>query len=402
MEENFTKEIKSTKKETFTFSLINTKQCNFACSYCYEQGNFENKEYSREDIEKIYDTLKLNNARKISLMIIGGEPTLSKHTPYLFELILKNAEKDNIEMEKIVVITNGYSFKLIKNFFSEDFLNKYQDKIQIQISYDGKIIQDKFRVIKKGDETLGTSSQVLKTIEQCLDFGFDTVIKSTLSFGGFEYVSEVLKELRDLNLYYQNKYNDKKIRFYYAVTEVKESIDQLPKDFIQDYLKKYMPMILQEELINIKTFGAPLTKWLRDAKYNRKPVDCQAGINLFSINTELEIEYCHHASYLDIPRKDNKMIYGKITDISSFDKLKETKAILSEKINNKPQGHPCEICEAVYCLKCPIHNYEQFYKNRDQNNFDNLFQEFESDSLCFYYKELSKYLHAFNKKVKIF
>ena len=399
MYENFTKTEET--KDSITFSLINTKQCNFACSYCYESDKFENKQYTKENIDEIYNFLKLNNAKKISLTMIGGEPTLSINSPYLFELLAENAEKDNIELEKITLITNGYSFELIKKFFPETFLQKYKDKIMIQISYDGRKNQDKFRVVKKGNDLIGSSKQVLDTIERCFEFGFDTVIKSTLTLGGFEYVEDTLIELRELNLYYQKKFNDKKVRFFYAVTEAKESIEKIPHEFIKDTLKKYIPGILKQEAINIKILKTPLTKWLRNAKYNSEPVDCLAGIKLFSINTEMELEYCHHASYLNVPKNENKMIYGNLKEEESIEKMKKNQRELVNNIHNKPE-HPCDSCEAVYCLKCPIHTYEQLYINKKTNELDKIYLEFESDSLCFYFKELSKYLHAFNKQYKIF
>jgi len=397
--ENFTKTPK-TPNEVINFSLINTKQCNFNCSYCYESGKFEDKQYSREDIEKIYELLKKNNKKAISLTLIGGEPTLSKHSPYLFELIGEHGEEDGIVINSITLITNGSSFNLIKDFFPEVFLEKYKNKIDVQISYDGKVIHDKNRIIKTKDKEIGTSDIVLKTIEKCLDFGFVVHLKSTLSFKHLEYVPEVLAEFRELNLKYQRKFNDKKLRFTYAVTEDKESIEILPIHVIQAFLKEYMPGILKEEMINVKTFGVPLTKWLRDARYDFNPMECAAGVKLFSINTDLEIEFCHHASYLDVPKEENKMIYGKIDDKRTYEIIEQNANYLQELVEQ--ELNDCKNCSAVYCSKCAIHNYNQYYKEEGINSLDVAYKELQGDSICFYFKELSKYLHAFNKKARVF
>jgi len=89
--------------------LILTNKCNYRCSYCVasevdpykgvlDSDNGKN-DLSRDDIDYIFENLNIENIR---LIIVGGEPTLSKSLNYLLDKA--NADK---RFKAIELLTNG-------------------------------------------------------------------------------------------------------------------------------------------------------------------------------------------------------------------------------------------------------------------------------------------------------
>ena len=227
-------------KNTINFSLINTKACNLNCNYCYEKGKFENKEFSKKDIERIIDFLKghVKAGNDLILTLIGGEPTLAKNNKYFFDRIGSEFEPNSIK--EIRLITNGYSFELLKNTFSDNFWKKFKDKIEIQISYDGKAIHDIDRVKIINGKKIGTADKVLETIDKCIQEDLNISLKSTLNIIHLPLVPQVLKEFQELNKKYNEYLFRKPNRLRYMVTEVKESFI-IPEDKIKELVDKAFP-----------------------------------------------------------------------------------------------------------------------------------------------------------------
>jgi len=391
--------LKNTKKPIFSFSLINTKKCNFNCTYCYEKGKFNNTDITTENIDKLILFFKeINNqGYAIDLTLIGGEPTLSKNNKYLFDSLMLN----KIDFNQIRVITNGYSYKLIEDMFSKNFLSLNKNKILIQVSYDGIEVNDFDRIIiDKNNNSKGTSRYILKTIDELMKNNFDVSIKSTLDFKYFKYIPKILKEFQQLGLKY-NKY------IPYSLTEEKDSILNFSKEEISEQLKKIMSEIIKIEKENVEIFNKPLSKWFTSFNYNDyDKIACQAGHKYFAIDFDLNISFCHHSIYLDIKREENKSIFLNIKDDEPRNIFNELLNIENE-LNQIKVDDECKNCNAIYCLRCPIYNYDNFDKYNDsetttindQNTLNVLYRKFHDERLCFYYQELSKYIHYFNKKI---
>lgn len=121
--------LKKFDKNYLSYTIIPTLDCNFRCSYCFEENN--ERSYMTEDIiskviQFIVDTTK--NTRYFYLTWYGGEPLLHKKAIYK---ITNEIKKLNINL-KSSLITNGY---LINDFFINSIkeLNIYS----IQITLDG-------------------------------------------------------------------------------------------------------------------------------------------------------------------------------------------------------------------------------------------------------------------------
>ena len=366
--------------KTFHVTIITNKNCNFNCTYCYEKDKFENLDLDDEKINKIINILKKYfniNFTKFHFTFIGGEPTLSKNLNKLIMEIEKNFKNS-----EYTIITNGSSFQNIMNLFPN--FEDMKDRVHFQLSYDGKVINDKDRIILKNNESLPTSDIVLRTLDKLIKVTKNITLKPTLNIKYLPLVPEAIKEYRELSLKYNHIFN-------YGVTEVKTPIHFMKQDEIKELIKNSFPKILKEEKINVDTFGFPLSQWLQKINFEKAGAFCTAGIESITISTNLDILYCHRCEYYD---NTSELNYGSLkrdNEELTIKKYLDNREILSKVKDN--YYNSCENCEAIYCQKCPA----EFAEINNIKKIDNIYNAWD-DNICFYYKEISKYLYLFWKK----
>jgi len=366
-------------KQKYNFTILTNKNCNFNCRYCYEKGKFKNQDLTEDTIEYILKLLNDNfKEYDWNFMFIGGEPTLSKKLKILVQEIEKLSSKLNNKVT-YDLLTNGSSFQLINNIFEN-----YKDRLNVQVSYDGKPINDIDRIIIKKNKIIPTSNLILKTVESLYKYNYNFHFKSTLNIQYLNLVPEVLKEFRELSL----KYN--KI-FRYSVSEVKDIIAKLNKEEIKRLIKESFPKILQEESINYKIFNQPLSTWLIEANIEQSYKLCSAGINSMTINYNKKILYCHRIEFYKIPflEMNNFEDYKKINKQlkNEYEKFHRAKITIDEN---------CKNCTSLYCQRCPAENAEI----NKINNIKDFYSSWQPSNICFYYQEISKYIYYFIKKLK--
>ena len=136
------------KSETQIF-YVPTYQCNFACTYCYQES-YENppREQQLAVMDSFFSYLDNNFAGKpFYVTLFGGEPLLpDKLTQEYISYFLDEADKRSISL---AIVTNGYS------------LDSYLDRLkksnirEIQITLDGVgELHDIRRPLKGGQATL--------------------------------------------------------------------------------------------------------------------------------------------------------------------------------------------------------------------------------------------------------
>jgi len=115
-----------------TYLFIFSYDCNFRCSYCYEQNlQKKGKEWldsrmSKEQIDNIITILKNEKEpEKLNISFYGGEP-LTKDN---FEIISYTIEKlREIGIQSVHTITNGYELE-----YYEEYLGKFLNNFQITL-----------------------------------------------------------------------------------------------------------------------------------------------------------------------------------------------------------------------------------------------------------------------------
>jgi len=140
-----------------TLTIAPTRDCNFICSYCYEDNR--PKIYMNDETEdKLIDFIKIKNIKKIHVNWYGGEPTL-----YF----------DRIESltNKIIAITDTYTASMITNGYllSESICSKLtQLKIsKLQITLDG--LEKTHNTRRKLVDNSTTFNQIISNIVTLFD-----------------------------------------------------------------------------------------------------------------------------------------------------------------------------------------------------------------------------------------
>lgn len=115
-------------KSTLNLVIVPTLNCNFNCSYCFE-NNKRASRMSDSTIDNLISFIKsFEHVKEISLTWYGGEPLLA--LPVIEKLLYLITDKIGIKIKKHSIITNGY-------LFSEKAIQLFQkfplDRIQITL-----------------------------------------------------------------------------------------------------------------------------------------------------------------------------------------------------------------------------------------------------------------------------
>lgn len=177
-------------KDTRRIILALTYMCNFACPYCFEKENCDEKKgkvITKEQIDKVFDlsTQKIEN-----IELFGGEPLLPI-TKDIVSYIFKKAPNEHYS-----VTTNGY--------YLDEFIPLFKTVhvFRITVTLDGKRDNhNKTRKLWNGD---GTYDKVIGNVEKALESGLPISIRMNLTAENKDEGISLREELR-------NKYAD-----YYA------------------------------------------------------------------------------------------------------------------------------------------------------------------------------------------
>jgi radical SAM protein with 4Fe4S-binding SPASM domain len=371
----------------FHIDLNTTSSCNMACKYCFEpkisdkkiDWNFVGlfidwviKLINSEFFKENYDILSIN--------FWGGEPTLCSEE---IGIIINHFEfYDNI---RFFIYSNGYKISGIKNN-----LLKYKDrtvlnespKLLLQVSYDGQELQEKYRVNKLGQ---GTSKEVKNTINWLNSEKIPFVIKSVISPNDFDLMYDSYKEIKEL-IY------DSKINTGYFPTIEYYNSEKYTEEEILTHLNKLrfsLTLITAKEIISYKNYNQRIFfTWL---KGNMSL--CNAGQDFICIDYDGSIYSCHGCLYTE----NKKEHYFTNIMTNAENSIDWIKLICNKnKINNKYIPNECKKCNTLICLKCNVVKYEN---SKKENYFDKWRDYSNQPILCRYYKEASKFIRVFRKKI---
>jgi len=345
--------------------LTLTQQCNFRCKYCFESGHFKSRKlYETITLDALYsfinELVKKFRIDRVTFGMWGGEPLLE--IDYMLDII-KQFENEPW-FYKTFVFTNGY---LIDSVL--DKLSTVKDKIWIQVSYDGKVIHDKYR--KSIDHQL-TSDRVLHNYKLLVKHNFECSIKSVLPVSDIHNLVEVYKEFESLNETYLTKFNKSLIYNpsfdYYSLydwSEIENKLKQALKNLI-GYLK-------HKERIYISWFQP-----------RPKRAICSLGSSMIAIDVNGFIHPCHGFIYY----KDHKF-KTHIFDHNVFDKLELMFNFFSQK--NKYEPAECKSCTVNFCMRCNASFYSLSKKTSD---YERLWDKDSTIWLCKTYKLIDKAYRA--------
>jgi len=336
-------------KNQFTLEITTTALCNLGCTYCFE-GVKTNKQRLDDKIDiikkRIYELLASEwfNTKFGSLNISfwGGEPTLNGDL--ILEIMQEFQTNADVEFH---IYTNAYNRKRLDKIID----NVDISKLQVQVSYDGKEINDKFRLSLTGKPT---SAEVVSNVEYLARRGVNVSLKSTIPLKTMDSLYRTWKDFEQM--YEEFASIGPNIHVSYAPTidyveEIpRENLDQLISSFRQDMLR-----IAREEIGFYRKHNRHLCSWFAgsDSKFH-----CASGANMHAIDVDGQTYACHGSLYS--PNKDS-MRGGSILDDNWLAAVIAMSESYTDAIKVVPDS--CINCEATTCMICPVSSLDNSKKD---------------------------------------
>lgn len=356
-----------------------TSVCNLGCKYCSEGHNpimpdlakIENSKtvISIQDINEFIKKVHNKSPDEIiQISFWGGEPMMNFN--FCLDLMTFYIKNNNI---KFFFYTNGTYIKKYKNELKliNDLLGKTQkgeSRLVIQISYDGKPINDIERLTKLNTST----TDIVKEAYQILnEINIQKSIKSTITPRTFHLIYESFLDVLSITDKYfptPDTHSD------YDLENINQQMNDLKLG-----LQKIAKYIYDNDL-PLNTFG-----WFQNSR-----ALCQAGINYFSINLDGTFSPCHGTMYED--HQDHEIC--KIYDENIINILNEKTTDYKDLLQY--MNKDCNNCTALFCMKCPAGSYN--LKSAKENNYQQRWTA-KNINLCKVFK-LNDIIHKSLKKVK--
>lgn len=199
------------KKKTKSFMFIVTSNCNFRCSYCFENvysnkgENWAQKTFNKNMIDKAYAAMLEmepdRNKHSDFIYLYGGEPFL-KENYEIVKYILKEGQKRKYRFQ---AITNGYDLDHFLDLLGENQI----EHIQITVDGVGKV----HNIRRKHHANKDSFEKIIKNISLALSTGVKISVRINIDKTNFEQVKELTGFFED-----KGWYNYKNFRSYTATT----------------------------------------------------------------------------------------------------------------------------------------------------------------------------------------
>lgn len=224
-------------QKIFSSYIAFSTLCNFACIYCYEEGQTErNFIMTDELLQKTIDWYKLtiiqNNYKKLKITFFGGEPLIHKNIIKKFLTAIKDfAILNSIEL-KIAIITNGFLLEQnIVNFLNDCGLE------EIQITLDGVgSIHDKRRPLRTGGPTF---DRIIKNIQSLDKFNGRFLFRISFDKNNVMHVKELLKYIKNIKI--KNNYEIYLAPIHQTITQNNSPCSFCSKNTTED-IKELLPL----------------------------------------------------------------------------------------------------------------------------------------------------------------
>ena len=162
---------------------VPTYFCNFACTYCYQEGYEHTTEMEQpEVIDAFFAYIDKEFAgRKKYITVFGGEPLLPGKSPKAnIKHLIREAAKRSLGL---AFVTNGYALKSYIPILKEGFIR------EIQVTLDGpEQIHNERRMLKGGT---GTFSQIIEGIDAALEAGISVNLRAVVDRENMPHLGEL-------------------------------------------------------------------------------------------------------------------------------------------------------------------------------------------------------------------
>nr|WP_244990530.1 radical SAM protein [Clostridium algidicarnis] len=241
--------LKNWELSPYSIGIVPTYECNFRCSYCYEDHSLhENMEIITE---KQIDIIKTSYKNIHDISIYGGEPLLPK-TKSIISYILKEFHN-----YPITIITNGYYL----DEFIEVFDNK--DNVSFQITLDGnREYHDKVRHRLCGG---GTFDKIVDNIAIMLQKNHRINIRMNICRENLQYVQTLISLFESKF----SNFKDMVVFNFDVITQIKE----IDKEYTFTWLKDNYKMLSKVFRVNANFNRCNIFRALGE----RKPIELRTN-----------------------------------------------------------------------------------------------------------------------------
>lgn len=112
-----------------------TRKCNLQCEHCL-RGCAQNKDMSKEIIDKFFNALRKNDVDSINITFTGGEPTLNLP---IVNYTIEKLKQGNVSLNYFYIATNGRAnndIEFIKACIELYNLADYKELSRVEVSSD--------------------------------------------------------------------------------------------------------------------------------------------------------------------------------------------------------------------------------------------------------------------------
>ncbi|SHO47427.1 radical SAM/SPASM domain-containing protein [Anaerocolumna xylanovorans] len=183
-------------------TLAITKECNFRCTYCFEEH--ESKKLNLDSIDNLNSIIRnyLTQNKQVNRIVViwfGGEPTMYIDYILMANSMLKDISSDMDVVYSSRIITNGFLLNKIIPYISELNLT------DIQITFDGpKAIHDSRRKNIDGSGSFDTIIENIQLIHEKIDL----VVRANVDSKNISTIYELYHFIKKLNL-------DRNVKLYF-------------------------------------------------------------------------------------------------------------------------------------------------------------------------------------------
>jgi uncharacterized protein len=375
--------VKENSRGMLNIELTTTALCDMNCTYCFEGVKSNPKKLDDFEtltgrIREVLDTDWFKeNYDFCALTFWGGEPTLNYN--YIRKVFDAFSKDDRIEFH---MYSNGYNIENMKKVVEYD--NCPIDKFSIQISYDGRIINDLYRLNNAGKTT---TDNVMQTFNYLANKGIKCYFKSTVPNGAENKLYDTWLNFYDLHQQYKD-YKNVNISFSPTLDYSMSSGSNMGAEAALNSFRSEIIKIAKKEIEFFEENNRHLMSWF--AGSNTK-TNCSAGLNLSAIGVDGSVYACHGAMYSD---KKDELQATNIYDSDFINKLKQFNDGFAPHINTVSEE--CKNCVATTCIVCPVSSYNLSTKD----DFYDKWTDRGINGLCKFYqafgeidRSVQNYLH---------
>ncbi|WP_412473854.1 radical SAM protein [Halobacteriovorax sp. YZS-1-1] len=369
-------------KKYFNLEITTSALCDLNCTYCFE-GEKVDKARLDDELPTIFKRIDSILANKdwfqakydgLNISLWGGEPTLNPN--FIIELMNKYKDHDNVDFH---MYTNAFNIHNMMKIVD----NVDTSKLNIQVSYDGRAVNDNYRLMKNKKPS---SNQVINNLYKLADLGLNVSMKATLPIDSMDSLHQCWLDYHDIQKLLWKASKDIQINYAptidyatkFSLEEKKEAI----KVFRSEFLK-----IAKEEIAFYNEHGRFLCSWF-GGEDNRK--HCSAGLNMAAIDQRGNLYACHGAIY---SKHKEELAYGELADEDFVEKISAYTKKFEEPL--KTIHKDCQDCVATTCMICPVASHE---KSEKTDFFDKWTDNWVNE-LCGFFKAFGEIDRAVQKHV---